>query len=217
MKFAEHFTKIIVINLRRRRDRLAHFLDQMDSIGVSVADITVFEGYDKPELQGVPNGNLGCTASHRGVLELIAFNRWERVCVFEDDATVRAAYAPNFDVHFEHAFLDVPQDFDICYLGAHYANDPIRKVTARVVECSRVLTTSSYVIGWKQARKMAPHISGVGPIDNLFGDFTAKGGSYVLFPRLFVQYTNQSDLTGQMAENTTCMEDKSHEQVLGLF
>lgn len=210
MRFTDHFNKVIVINLRRRRDRLARFMDQMDHIGVSMAEVTVFEAYDKPLHEGLPNGNMGCTASHRAVLEIIAFNRWERVMVFEDDAMVRPEFINGFDGEFRAMFEAVPKDFAICYLGAHYADVPKRRVNDHVIEANRVLTTSSYIIGHKQARLMAPYISGVGPIDNLFSGFTERGNSYILEPRMFVQYTSESDLTGRIANYEPCMTDTSH-------
>lgn len=201
---------IIVINLARRQDRWQHCLREFASIGVSPSQLLRFDAYDKPD----NSGNRGCTESHRGVLEWIAREKWERVLVCEDDITVRPEYRDNFHDTFAQISAEIPADAKIVYLGGGYASNPKRKYSPHLIEIDRMLTTSSFLIGWKMAREMAPYISGVGPIDNLFGGFTAKGNCYCSYPRLFVQYTTLSDLTDREADYGPSMCDTRHEEML---
>ena len=206
----QYVDAIIVINLARRQDRWLHCRFELQSIGIHEEEILRFDAYDKP----ANSGNRGCTESHRGVLEWIAREKWERVLVCEDDIAVRPEYRDHFNDTFEQIAREIPADAKITYLGGGYANNPIRRHSPHLIEISRMLTTSSYLIGWKMAREMAPYISGVGPIDNLFHGFTEKGHCYCSQPRLFVQYTSLSDLTDREADYGPSMCDTRHEEML---
>lgn len=206
-----HIDCIIVLHLERRTDRLRHINAELEVIGgASNTNVLWFDGYDKP----AGNGNRGCSESHRGILELIAFNKFENALVLEDDATVRPAFRDDFRRQFRDLVSDVPEDAKIVYLGGGYADAPKRRVSPHVIEVNRMLTTSSFLIGWKMAREMAPYISGVGPIDNLFGEFTARGQCYCISPRMFVQYTSMSDLSDREVDYEPSMTDTRHEEML---
>ena len=132
--FADWFSKIIVINLARRPDRWAHFQGEMEKIGVRSDQYERFEGYDRPaDAAGYPDanpeehftnekrygfGNFGCTASHRGVLELIAHNKWARTLVLEDDCEVLDP--KNFAALWAHIKTRIPEEWDLLYLGGQY-------------------------------------------------------------------------------------------------
>jgi hypothetical protein len=206
---------IIVINLRRRRDRWEHCMREFESIGINPLAVCRFEAYDKPlDHNGVPNGNKGCSESHRGVLEWIAREKLNRVLVCEDDITVRPEYRDNFNATFDLIAAEIPDNAKLVYLGGGYADNPKRRHSPHLIEINRMLTTSSYIIGHQMAREMAPYISGVGPIDNLFHGFTERGGCYCSQPRLFVQYTSLSDLTDREADYGPSMCDTRHEEML---
>lgn len=201
---------IIVIGLKRRIDRRELFSSEMSKIGVS--RYQWFEGFDKP----ANSGNRGCTESHRAVLDTICFHGWKNVCVFEDDAAVRPEFLTGDSFNKElRASLDaIPHDARLIYLGGGYASNPKRRVSSRVIEVDRMLTTSSYIITQGMAREMAPFISGHGPIDNLFGGFSQSGRCYCIQPRLFVQRKSMSDLTDQEADYSGSMCDSRHEEML---
>ncbi len=203
--------RIIVLHLERRTDRLRHVIAELERIRFDCDPrIEWFNGYDKP----AGNGNRGCSESHRGILEVIAFNKWENVLVLEDDATLRPTFRDDFRQQFTELITEVPDDAKIVYLGGGYADAPKRRVSPHVIEVNRMLTTSSFLIGWRMAREMAPYISGVGPIDNLFGEFTAKGQCYCVSPRMFVQYTSMSDLSDREVDYEPSMTDTRHEEML---
>lgn len=205
--------KIIVIGLARRTDRRPAFMAEMDAIGVT--KYQWFNGYDKPaDHNGQPSGNKGCTESHRAVLDAIVFNGWRKVAVFEDDAMVRPEFVHTFNAVLYDALREMPADARLIYLGGGYACNPKRRVGRHVIEINRMLTTSSYVITGDMAREMAPHISGVGPIDNLFHAHTEKGGCYCIQPRLFIQRETVSDLTDQTVNYEGSMTDARHEEML---
>ncbi len=201
MTVNEYFNRIVLITMARRLDRFAKCVKQFDQHGFK--SVTVFEGHDMGDL-----GNHGCTASHRGVLELICHNRWARTLILEDDFQIRA---PNFNQLFAEMIGEVPDDWKMLYLGGHYAENPKRKAAPHVIEINRMLTTSSYAVTCSFAREVTPWISGGVGIDTLYYPYHLKGGCYIFKPRLMVQSPGYSDLQKMEMNNTHCMEDTSHE------
>lgn len=210
-KFELYWPAIFVVNLARRRDRWEHFNGEMKKIGVP----TVFrlEGFEVVGRDGKPDGNRGCTASHRSLLDAICFHQIKRALIFEDDAMI---VPENFHEVWDDIEPRIPQDWDMLYLGGHYAEDPIARVNPNIIRCGRMKTTSSYGITLQMARKMAPEIFGVGPVDELFGGFADDRANhfYCLQPRLFAQYPNVSDIQGRHMDNSMCMLDRRHESLM---
>lgn len=205
-----YFDKIFIINLARRADRWEHMLRQMQILGIT--EFERFEAYDRPiDHHGNPNGNMGCTSSHRALYEIIAYNNWNRVLIFEDDAAI---CTDDPQAKFQQMIGAVPENWDMLYLGGHYGEEPtkFKRVSPHVIKMGRMLTTSSYGITKQFARKIAPYINGVGPIDSLLGGFhIPENNCFILSPRIFVQYPSMSDLTDQHSTNHHCMLDKYHE------
>lgn len=200
-----YFDKVFVINLDRRIDRWTHTLEQLRILGLEAER---FSGRDGVMYEGRLNGNAGCTASHRAILELVAYHKWPRTLVLEDDFVALFDDVPE---RFASMIREVPEDMDMLYLGGHYQEAPISRVSKHVIRCGGMLTTSSYVITPAAALSMAPHISGIGPIDNLFSRFARTQKHYIFQPRLFAQYTSMSDLCGETRNNIICMTDGFHE------
>lgn len=202
------FDKIICINRTARTDRWANVQRQCEKFGIT---LDRFEAHEGTMSDGSFNGNHGCTASHRGVLELICHNKWPLTLVLEDDFQI---VDESFCEMFAEMWPEVPADFDWIWLGAGYAEDPIARVNGSVIRAGRLLTTSSYGITYKMARKIAPHVSGVGPIDSLYGSWQREAVTLVLSPRLMVQADGMSDLTGQFSRNSNSMTDIFHENLV---
>lgn len=215
------FDAVFVINLARRTDRWESIRGVLARLDLDRFDfepeprVFRFDAYaDLVDHTGKVNGNLGCTSSHRAVLELIAFHKYERALVLEDDSMIRRVVMPNFLSNFDTITNQLPADWRMLYLGGSYGENPKRRYSSHLIETNAVMTTSSYVINWRQARRMAPDISGIGPIDSLYHKFNREGGCFMAYPRLFVQKPGFSDLTERESENTTSMEDEAHEDML---
>ncbi len=200
----EYFNQIVLINLARRRDRLDECTAQFTKYGIE--NVTLFNAHDMPGW-----GNNGCTASHRGVLELISHHKWARTLVLEDDFQI---LHDDFNERFASMIGDVPSNWEMIYLGAHYAEKPQARISPRVIRSGRLKTTSSYAVTYELAREMAPHIAGIGPIDELYGQWNQRGNCYVFQPRLMVQRESYSDLQQRVCNNSGCMMDTNHENMV---
>lgn len=204
-----HFDKVFVINLDRRTDRWVKAQEHLESLGITKAER--FPGHDGVVTDGRINGNAGCTASHRALMEIIAYHKWDWTLVLEDDFLPLYNDVPT---RYEKMIDQVPDNMDLLYLGGHYAEPPISRVSHNVIRCGRMMTTSSYVITHQYARKIAPYLTGIGPIDSLFSGFAHDNNHYIFQPRLFAQWTSYSDLCLHTRDNVPCMTDTNHENMV---
>jgi hypothetical protein len=224
-RFSEYFDRIVVIHRHCRDDRSAHVYAQIYKYGFNCS---WFWAHDLVEGDASKTGNWAAVQSHRGVLEIVGQNIYgDRVLVLEDDFEIvepdpskpwqHDAHADRtlpFNEQFAAIIDEVPDDWDMLYLGGSYAEPPRERISKHVIRTARMMTTSSYAITPAQARRMAPHIGGNVPIDSQFGEFNVKCNCYCLQPRLFVQYTNHSDLQGRVMDNATSMLDPNHEKMV---
>lgn len=210
--FEDYFdNNMFVINLARRPDRRAHFEAEMASIGV-----TCVERFDAIDY-GPDMGNHSCTASHRAVLDMIVKRGLRRAFIWEDDATLRRQFLPSFNEEIEPVLREAPDDYDMLYLGGHYAEMPRGWFSKHLILMGQMKTTSSYGVTLKSARELRDLIPvGSGDsIDNLYGAYNASKRCFISEPRFFVQYNNYSDLQKRQMNNTPCMEDTGHVDRLG--
>lgn len=208
--FEEYFGgRLFCINCAHRTDRWEHAQAQFAKFGLTT--VQRFDAHTGVIVHDQVNNNAGCTASHRALLEIIAFNRWPRAFIFEDDFEI---IYEDFHDRWARYIKDVPADWDMIYLGAGYGEPPVARVSPHVIRAARLLTTSSYGITWQHARKIAPYISGIGPIDSLYGGFHRDARTYIFQPRLVVQYPNFSDLQGREMDNSQSMLDRAHESTV---
>ena len=197
---------LFVINLAKRGDRLAHFTAMCARTGLP--PIQRFEACVVNDENGRPQGNRGCTASHRALLEMQIANGWPRMFVFEDDAEL--IYS-DFSERWDRFAAELPATWDMIFLGAGYAEPPLKRVSPHVIRAGRLMTTSSYGITLTMAKRMAPSIVGVGPIDSLYAGFQREAETYIISPRCVVQFPSFSDLTERENSNAMSMLDRAFE------
>lgn len=219
MRLNDYFDEIIVINRDARTDRMEHFNAMCAALNIRASRFRAHEG---TQLNGKFDGNFGCTSSHRGVLELIAHHGWPRTLIFEDDAEAvepgrygdHTSMRLPFQQQWDAIVPEIPETWDMLYLGGHYGSMPIARISPHILRIHTMLTTSSYAVTAEFARKVAPHIYGHGPIDSLYFGFQPNHKCYCVQPRLFVQYTNVSDLQHRVMTNDICMLDPNHEKTV---
>jgi GR25 family glycosyltransferase involved in LPS biosynthesis len=106
MRINEYFSKVILINLDRREDRLEKISTQLDNLGITFERFSAIDGKEL----GISPVTAG-TMSHQKVLEA---NFEKRILVLEDDAL----FTDDFNEKFAEAIQHLPGDTDIFYLGA---------------------------------------------------------------------------------------------------
>lgn len=203
-----YFDKIFVLNRDSRTDRWERCAAQLEKFGITAER---FSAHDKCVIDGHVGGNGGCTASHRAMLEVIAYMKWPRTLILEDDFEI---VHEDFNERFDSTVRQMPAEWDMFYLGGHYAEKPQSRHSTNVIRMAHMMTTSSYGVSWEFAREAAPHIFGNGPIDCLYYTYHERKRCYILDPRLIVQRECFSDLQGRVMNNRPCMEDERHARMV---
>lgn len=202
---------IYVINMARRPDRLEHFAKEMKLIGVTCWQR--FEAIDA----GPDDGNRGCTASHRALLDMAVKRGFRRMFIFEDDATVRDPFRGSFNEEVDPILREIPPDYQMIYLGGGYGSNPREWYSRHLILMGQMKTTSSYGVTLESARELRDIIptDTCDSIDNLYAGYNESKRCYISEPRFFVQYNNYSDLQKRPMNNTPSMEDRGHVDWLG--
>lgn len=178
------FTKILYINLDRRVDRKTHVETQLSKINwtgkverISAVDGRVLDlsiltclftqkalkeasntvKIDFTHGQYMTRGAIGCALSHRKAWLNVVNNEDEKVLILEDDIY--------FDDNFTNKlnkYLNNIIDYDLLYLGYHYAND--QKILHE--NYSKPLGIVYGLFGYIVNKKIAQKLLDIFPIEN---------------------------------------------------
>jgi len=118
------FDAVFVINLDRAPDRLKKIDEELRRRGVQYERIVAVDGKALSPKQirasttwscgkFCTKGAIGCALSHRKVWETMITRGLDRVLVLEDDAH----FGEDFDQRFARAWGNVPNDWDLVYIG----------------------------------------------------------------------------------------------------
>ncbi len=192
------FDRVVLINLRRRADRLAVFDRRRQTDGWELPVPVVVPAVDG-RLCGYPPaytagpGGWGCQRSHINVLENAITDGVASLLVFEDDAAWAAADWPRLA-----AFLAaVPEGWDQLMLGGQHQLAP-HPVSPDVVRCRNTHRTHAYAIH-KRAMPELLHIwyESNTHIDHVMGSWHETSGRHVYAPDRFIfgQAAGVSDIS----------------------
>ncbi len=120
MRVNEAFDKVIYINSKRRADRYIRMQKRLSDQGIEAERVEAVWGgtvnpasYKYEALRKLTLPEIGCFLSHREVYERIKAEGWERSLILEDDAE----FCEGFEEAFTEIFAQVPDDWDMLYLG----------------------------------------------------------------------------------------------------
>jgi glycosyl transferase family 25 len=133
--------KIYCINLDRRHDRWAQFQKEIHREGMVAERFSAIDGNDFKLSYPCDNGNNACTLSHLSILLRAKYLGFRSVMIFEDDAEL----AQGFWEKLNCCLQDLPQDWNMLYLGASHKDPPI-KITDRIYRLQKSFCTHAYII-----------------------------------------------------------------------
>jgi len=170
MKLKNYFDRVVLLNLKRRPDRLARTQKALRGCQWPFKQPEVVEAVDgllttpRPLWKHGP-GAWGCLQSHHRVLTQAMQDGVKNVLILEDDI----CFAENFRDGVEGFLRRVPDDWDQLMLGGQHVNhtgDPIL-VKEGIVRCADCERTHCYAIQGEFMRKLAARWLGGGKFDGL--------------------------------------------------
>lgn len=145
MTLRTRFSNAVCINLDRRPDRWREMRIKLDQAGLS--HVRRQSAIDARTLapSGVPGALLpaqnACKLSHVAAVRAARDNGAEHITIFEDDAF----FTPDLDARFAQAMSELPQDWEMLYLGAYHLSRPL-PVSSHIVRATEAVTTHAYVV-----------------------------------------------------------------------
>ncbi len=212
--FECYWDKIYCINLPSRVDKWRECEAEFRKYGLTQVERS--DGVPWKEA-GHINALGGCVTAHLNVFKKIVANNFQRTLILEDDFEI---IHKDFHKRWEEIIEEVPEQWDMLYLGGHYAEPPKYRVSEHIIRIGRMMTTSSYAINYKTAEELIPLFTNSSKpgssdaADNLLYGTHLEKLCFITTPRLMSQRPGLSDIQHRHMNNRQCMSDSIHERMV---
>lgn len=152
--------KVYIISLSRRKDRLDKFLSGLPTPWI-YPNIEPFEAIDgqlevPPDWWNVGKGAWGCYQSHHEIIKNCLRHKISSALIFEDDAIL----GEDFNKKSKELFDNLPNDWEMCYLGGQHLSKPIDTIINDAVGIgTNINRTHAYAINNTGFEKLDYHLS----------------------------------------------------------
>ncbi len=158
-------------------------------IGVNaVVTSAVIAPHDPDQTHSIGSMSTGCWLSHRALWAALLLLPDDAFLVVEDDAR----FAPDWRGRFDAAVRDVPDDWDVLYVGSCCTSGQRTHVKGEVYEEARPQCTHAYCVRRKALLPLCELADEVGvckPVDAMLAHHaTPRLRVYTVLPRIADQY-----------------------------
>lgn len=202
MKLFEKFDKTYCLNLKKRKDRLEHFEQQVKKYDLGIYQY--FEAIDGSTLdnpyQNLKSGEFGHILSTISILEDAILKNYKNILLVEDDC-VFLNTLKEIDLYFEK----LPKDWDLLYFGGNHnthmkVNPPV-KINERVVKLHSTysshclsITKKMFPIILEELKKFSCQT------DLVYQKLQTKYNVYCFYPTIASQLTGHSDIQNKVVD-----------------
>lgn len=214
---AEHveplIDSIIYINLDERTDRNSEILAEIKKVGLPENKIHRLSAVKRKW------GALGCSLSHRAVMEFIIQKGWKRTLVLEDDAGFEkerwSAGIKDINKMISSSGLkNTDSKWDVIFLGGFVRdpNGPTKTEYETLWRTKNTSCTHAYIIRGDYAKKVLDHTEVAVQmmikypsnqkkynLDNAWSELMAEDRWFISLPTLAYQRESYSDIEGKDA------------------
>ena len=207
--------KVYVINLKKDTERLESITTQLKAQDIEFERFEAIDGSTiKDDIRltsqcntTCPDGLKGCAVSHRTLWETMIEKDYKNILVLEDDAILNS----NLDSELQLSWNEVPNDFDILYLGStFYCGDTslynkfVTNITSKRIEnvSDNILKTEGcgglygYIISQNGARNLTKEPIGFHVDDFISGQVKKHSlDAYAFHPVLIEANNKKSNLS----------------------
>ncbi len=192
------FEHIFCVNLERRTDRLEEIKAELQKFNITVEFIKGVDGRELkiPDMmssdgQKVSPGDIGCSQSHLKIARLAKERGIKKYFVLEDDAV----FADNFNEVFADYMAQVPEDWQMLYLGGNHMGG-YQQVKENVAKIFLTFTTHAYGVNGDAAIDGIIEVLGGAneKVDVAIATLHKRLQCYVFRPHLCFQRPSMSDI-----------------------
>jgi Glycosyltransferase family 25 (LPS biosynthesis protein) len=202
LQLRKMFQQVWVINLKRRKDRLARFSLEIKKSQWPFSSPKVFNAIEGDKV-GIPKfwqtggGSYGCMRSHLLLLERAIQDDIESILILEDDAI----FYKTFSEDVSNFLARVPNDWQCLMLGGQHINSkpfPIAPGVVRAGTGGGIQRTHCYALRGPEIMRALYETWANAAVhcDWVMGPCTAKFNTYAPDPFLVGQSEGDSDISG---------------------
>lgn len=174
--------KIYLINLAKRKDRLESATKQLNQYGIPFERVEAIEN---------ENGAEGLRLTMIKIFKEAIKKKYKQILVLEDDIDIIDS---NINEVMGNVVNEIPEDFDIVYLGCQLCAVPIARFSQTLLNVKHAYATHAAIYSLKAMKAM---IAGkiTAPVDNfMVRTLQNEGNTYATFPILISQVVGKSDI-----------------------
>jgi len=165
MNFELYFDRVVVINLKKRTDRLAKFYQTLKRCDWPFRQPEVFVAVDERSIS-VPEkfinmrSALACTCSHQQVMEQAISDKVKSLLILEDDV----CFKDDFHIRIKRFLKTVPADWDGLMIGGQHVckTGKATLIKSGVVRCMDCERCHCYALRGSYLRKLCQRLKSRG-------------------------------------------------------
>lgn len=198
------FDQIVLLNLRRRPEKLKQTLEELDRAQWPLKQPEVFEAVDgtkipKPRGWSTGDGAWGCMQSHRHILERAIMHDVRSLLILEDDVTFTERIWNGkewvyFGRQLQNFLEEVPDDWEGLMIGGQHM-EPATPISDGVVRCYNTQRTHCYAVRGQYMKDLYAYwVSTSGHCDHRASEIQKKYKVYAPISFLAGQRDGPSDI-----------------------